>query len=870
MNITYVCFLCRQRIASRQQQLRRASFVSLEGLIPETHPNEFAGGTTQRVRKSPSSASNKPYGGPSRPIPPYQSHPQSPGTDKILETLFTSNQQESCRPWNLRYSHARLGYSGNQSLSFNSTESALEAWKRMLYKEHAPIEDLWEQCLKVIQTNAWRLTTKENMDEGNAFSHSDVFRDFLLAVCRIRSQEPLRSSIPTPKKVIEAYMKQRLMENWWSQVLWIQIGVLVNRNFRVSRESRTAESFISESDVHLLYDILNVWEIFLEIRSMQWQAVSSQKKPVDPLIIPNVNSTAGSTAISSKNMAESWRGIPRNSDLQHLSELSNDLSHRFHYFFSMDSHKRQLSPIAGAATLTCHCIRSLESYSVLSKSLLQYAKPFLRLIDHLALKGKLVKKIWTKCLLEQGISAEVCDAVISEKSWKPDQSASFCKDLTGALERSDVGLAISVWHQFTSRPKPDNIQEWLLERIMHQFISTFFSLRRSELAIEVWNYMVSLGHHPNQKHWHAMIVGCVKTKDLTSLRIIWANMKAVGFEPDIISWTTWIHGLIRCGAWQSGLEALEELGGLWGKKPSTKKTDGAHEPLVPSIIPINAAITAFQSINKADVIPHILQWASSQNVYLNTSTYNIILHPIARNGEPSDIDNLLSSMQKHNCAPDVRTLTIILNGLLSNPKSAFHDQSPAEQKSTILSILDDMQQKGLAATAHTYTTILDSLLSERAANLSAARVVLDHMNQRNVKPSPHIYTILCSHYFSASPPDLPALDALWRRTRAEKGVLDPVFYDRMIEGYARIGEVEKMLFFLKRAPIEGKSPGWLALGAVLRALRGAQEWNLIRDLVADVLDRKEGVLRHGEGGSMGKKSFWEMVEELVKEGVVEY
>ena len=572
------------------------------------------------------------------------------------------------------------------------------------------------------------------------------------------------------------------------------------------------------------------------------------------------------------------------------------VSDRFIYYLPKHRNNRQVGSIAGAAILTYDCFQNIAKHVTFSQSISETAIPFLRFLEHIIRGGKLDRQTSTKCLLGQGISPKIIDdaltgwgpkpAIEEEKptstespldkskcqgslTWKQSQLTSIQKDLTRAIERSDVGQAINHWRNIVSRFRSNDLGDEMIQPIFLKFLSTFFTLRRPEQSVEVWNHMMSLGHQPNQKHWHAMILGCAKAKDLVSMQGIWANMKEAGFQPDIQSWTTWIHGLIRCGSWQLGLEALEELGVLWKKGSANQIYGSEHERLSPSIIPVNAAIAALQATGKANIVPHILKWARSQNLPLDTSTFNTMLRHLINKDDNSPVKALLASMEKHNCAPDIATFTTVLNGLVSNPSSAFHRQTFAEQKTTILSILDDMRQKGLRANAHTYTTILDGLLPPQNPNLLGARAVLDHMAQRNIKPSPHIYTIISGHYFSASPPNLAALDALWLRIRADRSVLDPVFYDRMIEGYARIGEVEKMLSFVKRAPAEGKSPSWVALAAVMRALHAAREWDLIKDLVADVLDPVNGLLRHGEGGRTGKERFWEMVDEMIEDGVVE-
>lgn len=241
-------------------------------------------------------------------------------------------------------------------------------------------------------------------------------------------------------------------------------------------------------------------------------------------------------------------------------------------------------------------------------------------------------------------------------------------------------------------------------------------------------------------------------------------------------------------------------------------------------------------------------------------------------------------MAAHDCSPDVITFTIILNGLVSNKDSNFHSMPPEAQEQTIMSVLEDMKDKGLPANAYTFTILLDGLLNPKSrkefynnsdpetttqtSNVPAARTILKYMKSRKIPPSPHHYTILISHYFACKPPDLASVATLWAGL-AESGqtpIMDDVFYDRMIEGYAKHDEIEKALQFLRIVPRVGKRPSWWALYRTLAALERRGEWGLCGELMEDIEDPK-GLLRHGPGVFRGKRQFYELVDELRGRGV---
>lgn len=520
--------------------------------------------------------------------------------------------------------------------------------------------------------------------------------------------------------------------------------------------------------------------------------------------------------------------------------------------------------------------------------------------------------IWTAeaCLREAGSTSEIIDKAL--KRWTPPKEettqnpsrirdrfgerrwntpwddleyAQRIGDIDGALHRKDTEDLINIWENFQEYLKANQpIGPETKDMILARFLRNFWGLSRSDQAIKIWNYMISSGQMPSQIHWNAMLSGCVRAKDISSLQQIWANMSRLKQRPDINTWTTYIHGLIKLRKWQEGLAALETLGRTWKGtpakgRPSSRDIQHAPNSVTPTIAPVHAALSALIDTHRFELTPIIIAWAKSQNLRLETYTFNILLKPLVYSGTPEEIQSHLQQMAVHECPPDVATFTIIINGLVSHKHSSFHNLSQEAQEKSILSILTDMEEKGVSPNAYSYSTLIDGLLGGKyetkrnadpnSYNIFAARTVLAHMQSRNLQPSTHIYTILMTHYFSCKPPDLAAIDSLWNSIEQSGQIktLDPWFYDLLIEQYAEIDEIEKALQFLRIVPDQGKSPGWRALYGTLAALNRAQEWDLCRELMRDVEDTKEGLLRHGQGTFKMKPDFYALVDELRAKGV---
>ena len=440
----------------------------------------------------------------------------------------------------------------------------------------------------------------------------------------------------------------------------------------------------------------------------------------------------------------------------------------------------------------------------------------------------------------------------------------------------DGGLVNRLWNSQVPRiGSPFAVQNLPAQILFAEFLTAFFAVGRPDRAIEVWNAMMNSRQTPTQRHWFAMLEGCNKERDLPSLISIWQRMKAAGVQPNNQAYTIYLGGLLRCRNWQTAFQTIEEMGQVWDSAKSLESglesaTDPSLEPdvnrLVPSIIPLNAAIAGFLATRKPDMAEAVRNWAQARNISADVTTYNTFLRWAVRADDSEQVQRLLKEMNDSKCQPNIVTFTIILDGHFRSPGYSVKQQSAAQQQELVARVFQDVAEHGIEASPHTYSVMVDGLLRSGSFNIVAAQAVLAHMSDQGIKPSPHISTILITHYFACKPPDLAAIDSLWRRMQLEKSQVDHVFYDRMIEGYGRIGEVDSMLSFLSQMHKAGKVPGWIALLSALRALVRVQEWELVKNLVRDVT-AEEGLLKHGTRGWRGEREFWEMVEDLSFSGL---
>ncbi|MCJ1440217.1 MAG: hypothetical protein MMC23_000700 [Stictis urceolatum] len=442
-------------------------------------------------------------------------------------------------------------------------------------------------------------------------------------------------------------------------------------------------------------------------------------------------------------------------------------------------------------------------------------------------------------------------------------------NLRKASKEGDMNLLMKLWkrHEEFSEGKGKQFTQ----SIYAEFLWAFVKLVRIEKALEVWSTMQNLGVEPNMSHWTAMLEACRKPRDQGSLMNIWKQIQDSGLRVGNTAWTTYISILLHCRDWQEAVKTVSQLRDAWdgwSSKQRGSSTSDKDEEYKPTMVPINVTLSGLLSLHKPEIADSVLKFARERNLQPTVETFNILLKPAVRASNLARVQEILKELHESGCSPDIVTHTILIDGIFRNGQSQTTTQTTSDQHARIDQVFENMDASGIKATAHTYATILHSLLSSHKPNLPAASAVLDRMRRHNVHLSPHICSILVQHYFNADPPDLSAIDALWEHMEQAGTVADHIFFDRMVENYARLGATDKMLHFLRIMPKKGKLPGWLSLVAALKALAAQEDWGAASELVRSV-EKESGYARLGvRRGWKGEEEFKVLLQGLRKEGAI--
>ncbi|KAI4269538.1 MAG: hypothetical protein LQ337_007221 [Flavoplaca oasis] len=830
----------------------------------------------------------------------------------MLERLFVSHQRRESARTKTRYSgtvfpQMKLAPPLSQGPVLNS----IERLSKQFYEDEMSLQEVWKNCEKLLMRD---LKIKGSASRQGPMSRqaTKFFEELLMAVNRSFLLGDGKDDLPPPHKIINLYGENAIMRYWWDDVLWCQLAELLNiiTTLDAPQANRNATE---ERAVLIMTEIVDVWSTFIckhgppaqpgieytkvpsfQVSNHAWfiALLPKHHSPVDDRILAacklthqildeftNIRKIAismtdqgqvllmflnrlveGRTfSISAAHKALMQEGVERNIINRWLTFPSG---------WGKKSIIYQDSPLPSKSAAL-----STQMPLVRSK-LVREGLPSLASLERREMDIATAVKATGDSLKDNNGESQ-------HKTSKHRAATTIIKDLERAVDRFDVARAAGIWQEYQRLLSAQKIESWSREEIFIHFLSSFIALSRQEQAVHVWNEMLRFGVTPNQRHWNAMLHGASRARDVNSLDEIWNGMLATGIEPDIVSWTTYINGLIMCNKDQRGLQALHHLGRIWkqtAKDRSRSRRESQDEPTTdphstspkhdagkPSLAPVQAAVGALLRIRKEELCWPLLDWAKSFSIPLTIGFFNVILRYAVRQSDADLIKRTFKWIEDNDCSPDEQTYTILLNGHMSNINSTFPNLSPQEQQTSVLRILDDMTGKNIPIDQRTYGTILYGLLNPKneKRNDLAARAVLNHMEKNNVKPSHHIYSILASHYFSLNPPDLQAVESLWKRIKIERPILDREFYEKMVKGYAAARLVERMLYFLRRIPHEGKSPTWNCLSVVLNTLIQIGEWSLVRELITDVKDRRSGLRRFADErwqGGTAEDDFWVTVD----------
>ncbi|KAK0129705.1 hypothetical protein ONS96_000266 [Cadophora gregata f. sp. sojae] len=444
----------------------------------------------------------------------------------------------------------------------------------------------------------------------------------------------------------------------------------------------------------------------------------------------------------------------------------------------------------------------------------------------------------------------------------------------------EIWADVSKWPVNTSSSDGPSTEPGTMSiTLANYLILVYMGLRQPNRAIDVWNHMVNTGLTPTLRTWDSMMTGTINARDPRALEQVWTKMRMAQVEPDTICWATRVGGLLTCRRTDAGVAALDEMGRIWieaarRKYPSMEQSElqlrnDVAGAVKPSIEVINAAIGALFKNNLAKAAYKILAWAGKFGIAPNVDTYNALLGALVREGRSQEAMALLQRMHKTGVQPDSYTFTTILDETFRS----VDGHTPEEAKEIVQSVFTEMELAGLKPNVQIFGKIIRQLLPQEVVppeELATVHAVIDIMHKQGVEPNSFIFTMLLEQYFAQTPPDMDAVRNTIERASNTKGGTDGIFWDRAIEGYARLNETGPAMRILGKVQASKGRVGWTAMRLLLLALVENQEWEMAKTLVNNaIIDNGAPVPREVRGHERQLSwEFWMLARQfgLVEQG----
>ncbi|KAI9646214.1 hypothetical protein NHQ30_005654 [Ciborinia camelliae] len=859
MSSPYVCVTCRRIISHlrRNRPLQwhsKATFNSLIG-TPQSSASEqhkqdtyaestrgFQGGKTRDNQTLPRR-------------PPAIRHATKEPVD-ALESMFeeTLKQQSISQP--VRASELPL----QTSCSVKSYEHG-EQFQKML-REERPLSDCWSFFVEHFGPTAW----KDGSISRTSWPASlKTGVPSLLKITRDRRKEqPFRDDVPPFPEMISVTLELGLLRG----AQWVQmITILLNAILEVGVATEKGKLLLSE--------LLTSWNIVCRRRSRQ--------------------SRMGEYIPSSSD----WSNLP--SHTMHgifLEKREHGIQNAFRLLTPQFS-RGQMYQLPTVALGTLNILLKLDETGV-GADIVQDAQP---LMSELA-------RIINACEMSLSDAAvffgDIPDSVVNLvrddwstieefakkqtvtqnfKATENERSHSIHRRVGDAFARRDLASLDRLWSHAqklpiyvpTAQDGSDSgyLAGYLTSALCNYFILVFMSLKQQPRAIDVWNHMVKNGIPTDLGAWDALLNGCKMARDPKALEQVWAMMIASGETPDVTCWTTRISGLIHCYKADDGIRALDEMGRLWlaairkkypsfklensKKSENSKKFKDVTGAVRPTIATINAAVSGLIKRQELGAANRILAWADQWGIIPDVKTYNTLLGSIVRAGHEDKTPELLTSMECQGIQADAATFVTILDQTFAD----IDTSSPEEQIEAVNNTFLAMEQMNVTPDVYFYGKMISLLLRGVPTDISPVSEVMARMARQNLEPSTYIYTILVEYYFAQTPPNFQAATSLIERAQIKVGSVDHIFWDRLIEGYARAGDTTSAIHYLGRVQKSKQFTSWKTMRTLLMALVENDEWDVAKELVDNAIVDTGGPIGVDERGVEGQHKFWALARELM-------
>jgi pentatricopeptide repeat protein len=439
---------------------------------------------------------------------------------------------------------------------------------------------------------------------------------------------------------------------------------------------------------------------------------------------------------------------------------------------------------------------------------------------------------------------------LDESNWADTVTEALERNYVARIERLTIGVQPmkleALWRDAHETFRAFNIT-WLSEsdrkdtqaptkltsRIYLSFMRVGFLLGHSSFANKAWNEMISYGLKPDLRHFTTAIKGAGTLKDAAQVEKLWQLITSSGIDTDDKVWAARIGATIQAGNFEKGLTLLEDMGKSWSSfaevsgKGRAGQHDTGHAPSKPTIATLNVALLALSAQDPPNIarMQRLLNWASNLGIRSDIISCNIFLSMFARLGHFQSAIDLLKQMRSSGVIPDKFTYSSLIYALLASDRI-----SSKERTAIALVFMKMMESQALTPNDHILSALLKGSLSG-SLEPPIGQAVLSYAGSHGSIVYGRVATALLEHYIDSPAVDINSLQSLWNHVNNANLQVDAYFFNRMVQGFATLGQLDLMTFFLIRMVKTGMPPTWSTLLAALSVSLGKDDGQIAQVVV---------------------------------------
>lgn len=232
-------------------------------------------------------------------------------------------------------------------------------------------------------------------------------------------------------------------------------------------------------------------------------------------------------------------------------------------------------------------------------------------------------------------------------------------------------------------------------------LSRAHSANNNEKFDEIVNQMKEAGLKPSVMIFNWRMKNALKRRNpLAASNIVLDEMRNVGINPDLITYTTIITHLAKANNLSSCYPMLEEM-----RKNGVK----------PNEVTYNVLLAAWK---EREDLAKIVEEMKRDGVTLDTEGYNILIQQSVKRGEIEEGKMLLQAMQEAGFQPDVISYNVLIHSL------AKHNIDECKE------VLNEMMSRGIQPDYRTYNSIVSGWSVQSQFN--EALELLEVMRQKEI------------------------------------------------------------------------------------------------------------------------------------------